>query len=81
VFSAIFAHHAFTAEFDSKRPVKFENATVTRVQLINPHSWIYVDVKKPDGAVENWAIEAEPQHSSPPRDHERYAEDRSKDHR
>src|SRR5206468_9134645 len=54
----IFAHHAFTAEFDSKRPVKFENATVTRVQLINPHSWIYVDVKKPDGAVENWAIEA-----------------------
>jgi len=48
----------FTAEFDSKRPVKFENATVTRVQLINPHSWIYVDVKKPDGAVENWAIEA-----------------------
>jgi hypothetical protein len=56
--SPLWAHHAFTAEFDAKRPVKFENAVVTKVQLINPHSWIYVDVKKPDGTVENWAIEA-----------------------
>ena len=38
--------------------IKFPDATVTRVQLINPHSWIYVDVKLPDGKVENWAIEA-----------------------
>jgi len=52
------AHHAFAAEFDEKRPVKFLDATVTRVMLINPHSWIYVDVKQPDGKVENWAIEA-----------------------
>jgi hypothetical protein len=52
------AHHAFAAEFDEKKPVKFTDATVTRVQLINPHSWIYVDVKQPDGTVENWAIEA-----------------------
>src|SRR5215467_12601119 len=52
------AHHAFAAEFDENRPVKFLDATVTRVQLINPHSWIYVDVKQPDGTVENWAIEA-----------------------
>jgi hypothetical protein len=52
------AHHAFAAEFDEKKPVKFDEATVTRVQLINPHSWIYVDVKTPDGKVENWAIEA-----------------------
>src|SRR5262245_20366138 len=52
------AHHAFAAEFDEKKPVKFLDATVTRVQLINPHSWIYVDVKQPDGKVENWAIEA-----------------------
>jgi len=52
------AHHAFAAEFDADKPVKFEQAVVTRVQLINPHSWIYVDVKKPDGTVENWAIEA-----------------------
>src|ERR1700751_5701856 len=52
------AHHAFSADFDEKKPVHFPDATVTRVQLINPHSWIYVDVKQPDGTVENWAIEA-----------------------
>ena len=52
------AHHAFAAEFDDKKPVKFLDATVTKVQLINPHSWIYVDVKTADGKVENWAIEA-----------------------
>ena len=42
---------------EGKKPVKFLEATVTRVQLINPHSWIYVDVKQPSGAIENWAIE------------------------
>lgn len=52
------AHHAFAAEFDEKKPIKFVDATVTRVMLINPHSWIYVDVKQADGTVENWAIEA-----------------------
>jgi hypothetical protein len=52
------AHHAFAAEFDDKKPVKFVDATVTKVQLINPHSWIYVDVKSADGKIENWAIEA-----------------------
>lgn len=56
--SPVWAHHAFAAEFDSKKPVKFPDATVTRVQFINPHSWIYVNVKQPDGKIENWAIEA-----------------------
>jgi hypothetical protein len=52
------AHHAFAAEFDEKKPITFADATVTKVMLINPHSWIYVDVKQPDGTTENWAIEA-----------------------
>ncbi|MED5535695.1 MAG: DUF6152 family protein [Pseudomonadota bacterium] len=51
------AHHAFTAEFDASQPVNF-TATVTRMQWTNPHAWIHVDVKQPDGTVENWAIEA-----------------------
>ena len=52
------AHHAFAAEFDEKKPIKFTDATVTKVELINPHSWIHVDVKQPDGTIENWKIEA-----------------------
>lgn len=52
------AHHAFAAEFDDKKPIHFTDATVTKVEFINPHSWIHVDVKMPDGSVENWAIEA-----------------------
>ena len=51
------AHHAFAAEFDAKKPVRFEG-TVTKMQWTNPHVWLYVDVKKPDGTVENWAFEA-----------------------
>jgi hypothetical protein len=56
--SPLRAHHAFAAEFDDKRPVHFPDATVTKVEFINPHSWIHVNVKQPDGTAENWAIEA-----------------------
>ena len=51
------AHHAFAAEFDSTKPVKF-TGTVTKMLWVNPHAWIYVDVKKDDGTVEEWMIEA-----------------------
>ena len=51
------AHHAFASEFDAKRPVKF-TGTVTKMEWINPHAWMHVEVKKPDGSVENWMIEA-----------------------
>ncbi len=52
------AHHAFAAEFDANRPVKFERAVVTRMEWVNPHVWIHVDVQLPDGTIEKWAIEA-----------------------
>ena len=52
-----FAHHAFAAEFDAKKPVKLRG-TVTKMEWINPHTWLYLDVKKPDGTVEEWMIEA-----------------------
>ena len=63
--SPLAAHHAFAAEFDEKKPVHFEDATVTKVELINPHSWIHVDVKMPDGTVENFAATFAQQQSYP----------------
>jgi uncharacterized protein DUF6152 len=53
------AHHSFAAEYDANRPVTL-TGSVTKMAWINPHSWIYIDVKKPDGNVDNWAVEAGP---------------------
>ncbi len=50
------AHHAFAAEFDSAKPVKLKG-TVTKMEWINPHSWIHIDVKNADGTVTAWMIE------------------------
>ena len=50
------AHHAFAAEFDANSPIKLRG-TVTKWELVNPHSWIHLDVKGPDGKVTEWMIE------------------------
>lgn len=50
------AHHAFGAEFDANRPVLLKG-TVTRVEWVNPHAWIHIDVMKPDGTTEVWMVE------------------------
>jgi Family of unknown function (DUF6152) len=50
------AHHSFAAEFDIAKPVKLEG-TVTSMEWINPHSWIHLDVKGPDGKMVNWMVE------------------------
>jgi len=50
------AHHAFAAEFDARQPITLRG-TVTRVEWINPHTWIHIDVKDPDGNVVEWMIE------------------------
>ncbi|GBG13783.1 uncharacterized protein NMK_1334 [Novimethylophilus kurashikiensis] len=50
------AHHAFSAEFDAAQPVEVKGV-VTKFELVNPHSWLYLDVKGPDGKVTNWGFE------------------------
>ena len=50
------AHHAFSAEFDAASPVKLQGP-ITKVELVNPHAWIHMEVKKPDGKVEQWMVE------------------------
>ena len=50
------AHHAFSAEFDANRPVKVQG-TISKVEWTNPHTWFHVNVKRPDGQVEEWMFE------------------------
>jgi hypothetical protein len=50
------AHHAFAAEFDTAKPIALRG-TVTIMEWVNPHSWIHIDVKGPDGTLVNWMIE------------------------
>ena len=51
------AHHAFSSEFDVKKPIHF-TGVITKVELVNPHAWFHVDVTGPDGKVTSWMIEA-----------------------
>ena len=55
--TAVVAHHAFNSEFDAAKPIKL-TGTVKKMEWINPHSWLTIDVKRPDGTVETWEIEA-----------------------
>ena len=50
------AHHAFAAEFDADKPIELEGV-VTKIKWVNPHSWLYFDVKDADGKVTNWGVE------------------------
>lgn len=55
--ASLSAHHAFAAEFDASKPLTMKG-TVTKMEWLNPHVWLHMDVKLPNGAVENWAFEA-----------------------
>jgi hypothetical protein len=55
--ASLSAHHAFAAEFDANKPITVKG-TVTKMEWVNPHVWVHLSVKQPDGKVENWAFEA-----------------------
>ena len=52
----VWAHHAFSAEFDAKKPLKLEGK-VSKMEWINPHAWIHIDVKGKDGTIVKWMVE------------------------
>jgi Family of unknown function (DUF6152) len=53
------AHHAFSAEFDAQRPIELRG-TIVKMEWVNPHTWIHIDVKRPNGTLERWMIEGGP---------------------
>lgn len=55
--AGLWAHHAFQAEFDAKKPIHLRG-TVTKMEWINPHAWLHIDVKNPDGTASEWMKEA-----------------------
>ena len=50
------AHHSFAAEFDAKKPITLEG-TIAKMAWVNPHSWLYIEVKEPEGTVVEWAVQ------------------------
>ena len=53
----VLAHHSFSAEFDATQPITLRGK-LTKMDWVNPHGWLYIDVAQPDGTVVNWAVEA-----------------------
>jgi hypothetical protein len=53
---SVSAHHSFSAEFDASKTVTLEGKVVM-MEWVNPHSWLHIDVTKPDGTVERWKVE------------------------
>jgi hypothetical protein len=52
----VVAHHSFAAQFDDKAPITVKG-TLSKMEWLNPHTWIHIDVKEADGKVVTWAIE------------------------
>jgi hypothetical protein len=55
----IFGHHAFSAEFDANKPIEL-TGTIVKMEWVNPHTWLHVDVKDSSGQIQNWMIEGGP---------------------